>query len=63
MIKEIKEIDLNEKEFVEFFLRDGIENKGFEDIFGSEDECFIVLYDIRYCEILEEKIEFLMSIL
>lgn len=62
MIKEIKEIDLNEKEFVEFFLRDGIENKGFEDIFGSEDECF-VLYDIRYCEILEEKIEFLMSIL
>lgn len=59
MIKEIKEIDLNEKEFVEFFLKDGIENKGFEDIFGSEDECFIVLYDIR----LEEKIEFMMSIL
>lgn len=48
---------------MEFFLKDGIENKGFEDIFGSEDECFIVLYDIRYCEILEEKIEFMMSIL
>ncbi|XP_065923059.1 ankyrin-2 isoform X42 [Magallana gigas] len=62
MTKEIEETDLNEKESVESFLRDGIENKGFEDIPGSEDECSTVSHDIRHCEILEEKTESLMSI-
>ncbi|XP_052685794.1 ankyrin-2-like isoform X37 [Crassostrea angulata] len=62
MTKEIKETDLNEKESVESFLKDGIENKGFEDIPGSEDECSTVSHDIRHCEILEEKTESMMSI-
>lgn len=62
MTKEIEETDLNEKESVESFLRDGIENKGFEDIPGSEDECSTVSHDIRHCEILEEKTESMMSI-
>lgn len=57
-----EDIDLIKEETVESFLRDGIENKGFEDIHGSEDELSTVSHDIRHCDILEEKTESMMSI-
>lgn len=57
-----EEIDLIKEETEESFLRDGIENKGFEDIHESEDELSTVSHDIRHCDILEEKTESMMSI-